>query len=211
MKKKCKVVMLPTNNKSKIWLGKDTILKSYNQDQHAGSPGNAFHLYILSDDEIKKGDWYIHGNNYICQLKSDNPQSNYNSKYNKKIIATTDSSLSPFLGFDTESGIDVSNKIPSIPQSFIDKYVNEYNKGNKIEEVMVEYEPLIDEDTFNIDEDTFNIVDCLLLNPDNSINIKYIKDSWTREEVIGMLNQVNVLPDSMIKFDINEWIENNLY
>jgi septation ring formation regulator EzrA len=36
------------------------------------------------------------------------------------------------------------NNLPSIPQSFIKKYIEMYNKGQQIKEVMVEYDEIPD-------------------------------------------------------------------
>ena len=80
-------------------------------------------------------------------------------KESKSIIAVTDSS------FD----------LPSIPQSFIERYVEEYNKGNIIEDVMVEYD-------HNLPE--YGGVMPRVSATDNTINIKIIKDSWNRAELL---------------------------
>jgi hypothetical protein len=99
------------------------------------------HLYILSNDKIKEGDWYFNQivtrdiNNHItpigaipirCTHESDicNKEKCY------KIIASTDSSL-------IIKDIDTTYKrikefLPSIPQSFINRYISKHNKGNKI-------------------------------------------------------------------------------
>ena len=61
MKKRVKVVMLPTENKSHIFLH-----KKYNQLHYVDTPihdepiEKNQHLYFLSDDEIKEGDYIYH-------------------------------------------------------------------------------------------------------------------------------------------------------
>ena len=210
--KKCKIVMLPHNNIVTI------ITKYHNGDPNIKgklSTNNDIcqyhtnqHLYILSDDEIKEGDW--------CYVKEDSPYpptiekvvsikdnfiiSNLGSSYindSKKIIATTDKSLKiPRKDTHLNAVWKLDGALlPQPSQSFIEKYIEEYNKGNQIEEVMVEYE-----------EDLIKVYDNLgghpgghwELNPetngiklfvkcDNTITIKNIKESWNREELKKIL------------------------
>ena len=53
MLKKCVVLLFPTKEKSNIWLRNDKL--EYNSS--ASQRINPHHLYIISDEEIKKGDW----------------------------------------------------------------------------------------------------------------------------------------------------------
>ena len=211
MLKKCKVVMLSTNEKAKY---KDLIINPKNnqlfQFEHQRCTEVAQHLYILSDDEIKEGDWFYDAElNVIEQLHSEElPMS-----CDKKIIASTDSSLM-FKGvYPYNPNVDYN--IPSIPQSFIDKYVSEYNKGNIIEEVMVEW---LTSSDGHYDEK--NIWHWKLLAPlvnpgNNTINIKGIKNSWTKDEVIdlcerawqGALNKHN---EPLTAPGFTMWIKTNL-
>ena len=101
--KKCQVLLLPTNEKAKMWLNKfsnqlhiDTVEK----ENHENAINQ--HLYILSDEEIKEGDWYMycHFGEWIISnsretLKNEtNTLENLNKDdYFKKIIATTDFEL----------------------------------------------------------------------------------------------------------------------
>jgi hypothetical protein len=201
MKKKCKVVMLATDSKSTLFIGKTSgqlhELAIPDKDESTINQ----HLYILSDDEIKECDWISDGRSvWHIPVTLDG----YINLY--KIIATTDSSLSPYLGNDMHAGEELTIKLPSIPQSFIDKYVSEYNKGNKIKEVMVEYINNYD------DVEILSDFEEPKLNPDNTINISTIKDSWTREEVIALIKKYG---KDIHKYEIseesfNEWIETNL-
>lgn len=221
MKKICKVVMLPTDKNvfSPIYLDAQNRWKKLTYSSRGSHVDKYHHLYILSDEEIKEGDWYIHSGidgqgksystiNYCVKPTRIPTDEQYNSlvspEFNrdtlfvdgmfakdcKKIIATTDKSLSPFMGFDTESGKDLSDYIPSIPQSFIDYYIAEYNKGNVITEVEVEYEKYMTDGWIPSYNDPDNI-GCapnaefdyrLKVNPDNTINIYSIKTSWTKDE-----------------------------
>ncbi len=47
--------------------------------------------------------------------------------------------------------------------------------------------------------------------PDNTINIKSVKDSWTREEVINIVKKLNYhFGASMSTQKFDKWIESNL-
>jgi len=47
------------------------------------------------------------------------------------------------------------------------------------------------------------------VNSDNTINIKPIKDSWSREEVVHFLNQYRLFGHSDLP-GFNKWVEENL-
>ena len=157
------------------------------------------HLYVLSDDEIKEGDWcYDLKNNCILQAKSS-----YEGMRIKKIIATTDTTLG----------------LPQPSRQFIEKYIEEYNRGNIITDVLIEYELISNEEYFgntvNPDNDVPYFDEKLKINPkDNTITIKKVKDSWNRGEVIILLKKV--LAESKEQYSlldrvgINKWIEENL-
>ena len=105
----------------------------------------AQHLYIISDDEIKDGDYFLADNRLnttsnkglpnwvLCKCTkvknswvycNEIPDEGHNGDWCKKIIATTDESLN----------------LPQPSQQFIQKYIEEYNKGNIITDVLVEYD-----------------------------------------------------------------------
>jgi hypothetical protein len=111
------------------------------------------HLYIISGDEIKEGDWCINTNeNILCKCVNTNDKGLFEHTigrghqihitYCKKIIATTDKSL----GFkeateDYEVGssgfikIQQNGALPQIPESFIQAYIKAYNEEKPITEV----------------------------------------------------------------------------
>lgn len=204
MKKKCKIVLLPIN-KTYGAIEYDPQDKKYSVESKQYHHKSPHELYILSDDEIKDNDYFIENNN-IFQAYSNFVRLNMD-KTILKIIATTDSSL-VVKDFDTTYK-RVRVYLPSIPQSFIDKYVSEYNKGNKIEEVMIEYKGF---DNLNSMNDSSITGWIPKLNPDNTINISAYKDSWNKDELNkeammfytkyhGILNQGDM--QSIAKF-INE-------
>ena len=213
MYKKCGLIILPTKGKSNLFLYKDNILQYQPGSQYAFKDIKAQHLYIISDnDRIKEGDWYLDTlNNLVFPYNKMHGQL----PTDKKIIATTDSSFNKLHHSDNilvSGRHSVSNNVivfPSIPQSFIDKYVSEYNKGNVIKEVLVEYNGKGEIDGTGLCEGTYCETH-LKLNPDNTINIKNLKDSWTREEVKTLFDRFYQAFDMISQEWYDEWIKNNL-
>lgn len=172
---KKKVVMLPTNEKVKMWLNKfsnqlhiDTVEK----ENHENAINQ--HLYFLSSEEIKEGDWCFDIVNGKV-LKADH-DVNYEQDVVKKIIATTNTNLiiDKYYPQFTVDKNPIIKYLPQIPQSFIEYFIFQYNKGNIITEVMVEY-ILNNEDFDDIIEKVWDNDYKLKINvKDNTINIKPI-------------------------------------
>jgi hypothetical protein len=252
--KKCQVVMLPTNEKAEDCLAtyynsKMSIVKGLLTKSYLASAGiKCFHLYFLSDEEIKEGDWmYKDLDKKPIQWDGDMSTTKNPERYGyKKIIATTDSSLK--LLCKCNSGIDwwhnskatnceheiedhynkalrcdLKLHLPQPSQSFLEVFVTEYNKGNQIKEVLVEYE-----ENWKVDEEcptglrqykTGNTLK--ISSKDNTITIKKVKDSWSREEVIQLASNVfraghergfSGYPrtENWTKQTLENWIEQNL-
>jgi hypothetical protein len=143
MLKKIQVILLPTNQKTDIALVKSKNLLFYlpngdlvfeEDSTHIGQ-----HFYFLSNDEIKNLDWFIN-NQGLWQCNNGIIPKGLNPK---KVIATTNSSLKVEDDFDIHEIptqlVPVSKALPQPSQSFIEKYVERYNAGNPITDVMVEY------------------------------------------------------------------------
>lgn len=138
--KKCQVVMLATKNKTE-------------------------YLYILSDEEIKEGN-YIYSNrtqsifkagkfkskagfevHSVTPLKSDVEEGKTYTycgedyiQYCKKVIATTNRELDFDIKQDKELvGWAVLKPLPKLSNEFIQYFIEEYNKGNVITEISVKY------------------------------------------------------------------------
>ena len=225
IKRKCQIVLLPTKNKSNIQLqmneklhlenGSSISLKSYQ------------HLYITSDEEIKEGDWCYNSKRKSIELGKYMIGTN-EFIFCKKIIATTNTSLISIneqyfdVNKSRKSAVLEQKTLPQIPQEFIEAYVKAYNEGNPITEVIVEYEIICGRCYSNTDE-CWSAKECsrntdfpdivkLKVNSDNTINIKLIKDNWSREEVKQLCklafkyhcdnSRTTSLPD--------KWIEENL-
>ena len=170
MVKDCKVVMLPIDKKAKF---NDLVINPFFdwlfQFKHQNCTEYAQHLYILSDEEIKQGDWILDIKNPIKprQVKTKHLLEDLFDT-EKKIIATTDSSLTrEIFGL----GETAMCPLPKPPQSFIDKFVEQYNKENVIENVMVEY--VINNKGYDKKED-FPYQECEILKVNQSNEITTI-------------------------------------
>ena len=212
--KKVKGVMLPTNEPSKIGnlatYQKRSLAKVIKEGINPiGSTVQFWNLYIISDDEIKENNTHFY-NPHSGQLHISENHTDYiaiNKNGCKKVIATTDTSLD----------------LPQPSQQFIQKYIEEYNRGNIITDILVEYELISNEEyfgnTINPDDDVPYFDERLKINSkDNTITIKKVKDSYSREEVIEFGNKVREYckntykEDSLHKvfFEWDKWIEENL-
>lgn len=144
------------------------------------------HLYILSDEEIPYNPNGGTNGIFLCLHELDHPEDVIvrnvgNCTGCRTILATTDTSLG----------------LPQIPQDFIQYYIEQYNKGNKIEEVMIEYEENLIPTLYegrewndnkasnpNGERSFYMKSEYTLKIPNNIISIKPIKESWSREEVV---------------------------
>ena len=174
MFKKAKAVMLPTNEPSKIGnlatYQKRSLAKVIKEGINPKDSTLQFwNLYIISDDEIKENNTHFY-NPHSGQLHISGNHTDYiaiNKNGCKKIIATTDVSLG----------------LPEPSKQFIQKYIEEYNKGNIITNVLVEYEYLLND---------MGVIPywCLKINPkDNTITIRKVKENYTKEELAQILEK----------------------
>ena len=182
-RKKCQVIMLPTEDKHAL-LHDDT---SFGTGLGLGSAYSntvtSQHLYIISDDKIEEGDWFIGEENQLVHasreiyedvfsiIKDANYSNIWRSK--GKIIATTDKSLKvkDFPELDNSA----TRSLPQPSQAFIEKYC----KLGGIDEVDIEYEYV----KIALGGTDLTMQWQLKVNCHNEIDIYSIKDSWSREEV----------------------------
>lgn len=215
---KIKVVMLPTNEKAIIIKEKITNklkISSLNNPQR----WDCQHLYFLSNEEIKEGDWCLvtinGGKNYhVWKYVSHNGKSDYSYidlrgqihkwgvKERNKIIATTDESLKIPYDSTTPISKDWGGKLLPRPSN---EFLKKYCELGGIDEVLVEYE----EYDWNEYTDTY-WNSKLKVAPDNTITIKPIKESWNREEVVKLIKEFhNCICDHPAR-SVNNWIKENL-
>ena len=230
--KRAQVVMLPTENilqnglqpysiySKPITKGGWMLPKSGAEARRLYQNNNqAYHLAIISDDEIEEDDWRydLKCNEIFKTSKSD--IENYDTNNCKKIIATTDTSLQILGEFCTNPG-NVGYHPKSLPQpsqQFIEKYIECYNKGEVITDILVEYEldeinSIICYGDCGICDNSCKIIHKLKVNPkDNTITIKKLRDIWNREEVINLIKSfASNYQYASNDIGYNKWIEENL-
>ena len=191
------IVMLATKY-GKITLYDYDNLKTLSlaQGNHKGTENTIIpqHLYIVSNEEIKEGDWYVIVQDskkgyQVATKPASKEEVSLQNKFNcKKIIATTDLSLNKYPLNTTDKNFKDFITLPKPSDSFIKNYIEEYNKGNVITKVLVEYEEYrsmlgldIDDNTkINYSEPWYE----LKVDSNNTITIKRLElELYTREEV----------------------------
>jgi hypothetical protein len=135
------------------------------------------YLYFLSSEEIKEEDWILNINtNSVTQHTGHGSMEWWN-----KIIATTEIELGT-LEYSKRCMKSYFYHLPQPSPKFVKAYIEAFNKGEKIEKVLVEYKVI---ENWKHPEfvGTNNI---LKLNSSNEITIKKVKSSWTREDVVDL-------------------------
>lgn len=198
--KRTKVVMLPTNEKAK----KGDLVISSKSNRLGFYDGDKAHaLYFYSDDEIKKGDWFI--NRVNSQISQCLGIEYFNKVDEKKIIATTDKTL---IFMRTELipeffWLKEGNIFPQPSEGFIQKFIDAYNSGDPITEVMVEYNHI--QSTTGLNEEWLKVN-----SSDYTITIRKMKDSWTREEVVSLCREAVSYNFNIQGSLFEKWIEQNI-
>jgi hypothetical protein len=230
MFKNAKVVMLPTKEKASIGsimiqngklslstkVFQDALNRRVESNPNSNSNVKNMNLYIITDDEIKESEFGVNlssGSLFkVLKVRNEGYDVEWitggnignNIEFNsiaepKKIIATTNTSLNEESRFNGKAW---ENLLPQPSKSFINKFIEEYNKGNIITDILVEYN--------DIYSDLFE----LKVNPkDNTITIKKIKNSWNRKEVHNLMMQSWINGESFVNqhYTIREtWIEKTL-
>ncbi len=192
------VVMLPTNqNKASIYqIGNSSFIDHSQCDDRY----NGRNLYIISHDEIKDGDWYINfqkkNKPYLNRSGTTKFDGLYTDCY--KIIATTDNELR--LNTAIRNSNENSEKyghldyiLPQPSKEFISRFIKEYNKGNIITDVLVEYEE------YNIPgNNSENEYKLKVNSKDNTITI--------RKKEINEYDILQILKEELHKYDVRKYI-----
>lgn len=191
MWKECNVVMLSTSQKAPIQLWGKWLFDCKDGEYSDREPEAInHHLYITSDDGIKEGDWYyskIHNAIFQCT----HSQQYFENEY--KIIVTTDTSLKVYAGYDEDiSHMGIYNSLPYPPYSLVHEFITQYNKGNVITKVLVEYKQIVANE---IDGLQFMDYTPILKLTNNAVNTKFVKNNWTKEElpIDQMLNLIGYI------------------
>lgn len=207
------VVMLPKSKRD--YNGKHiTLLNLVERKLEFGESNNDFHnaawavqqdIYIMSNEKIESGDWHLMKKGDFLD-KSDIEWC-HKHKY-QKVIATTDKGL---------------DSIPNLTHEFIQKYIHEYNKGNEIKKVLVEFEnaqscSLYPEKCCGNPLDSTNEGECvklqnLFVSKDNTINAKLVEKlpkQYDEDRLFNLLQDFLTIPENSIKEHIKLWIKENL-
>lgn len=138
---KGKIFLVPTDNKAEIG---DFVISKHCHDNslHSGIKTNESeiseirqHMYVTSDEKIHHGEWYfntIHNKPFKCIHVDQYFENEF------KIVATDDESLTEWTGMNAD--VPEYRPLPKPSKLFMGKYIREYNNGNIIVNVLIEYE-----------------------------------------------------------------------
>lgn len=203
---KCSVVMLTTNQQAidciilqsnkTLFYHKGHLTKDYLKNSLNATTQ---HLYIVSDREIKEGDW-CEADGVIWKY---NKQSALSHQLCQKIEATTD----PKLWWKQSEEPII--QIPKISIDFIKKYVEMYNSGKPIVDVMLGvvyakwmqghkgcgckegFQDLCDNHMVIKGHEYCKEAIEIKVNESNEVSIHPIQDTFTRAEVLFILKNYN--------------------
>lgn len=231
--KQAKVIMLPTDDNTAdlvlytkrntlYSIKNDGITYAYNKSLNPLQWSKQY-LYIVLDDEIKDKDKVIFNNNIYTILKTG---IIYNGDFDlqvadnmfipsnrsKKVIATTDLTLKPSCTCTESAAIYCGSKcqksLPTLPQQFIEQYIEFYNKEEVITDVLVEYE------NGYIDNKSVSNGMLKVISKDNTINIVLPKTNYSTDEVKQLLRlawaTASAYGDKTDEADCEDWINHNL-
>jgi hypothetical protein len=195
----CDIIMLPTDKVSKIGLNIDKKIYLHHSELTKNLPYyQPQHIYILLNEEIKGGDWYITNDNKVLQCRevlfgliyADGDYGRNNNSIKGKVIATTDSSL----GYTDLRISPVHNfcDLQQIPQQIIEHFIDEYNESNVIKKVLVEVELYHGINT--------SIAEVNAISGDDSMNWKGVGDYRDYKIKFNQNNEANILSEQ------NNWL-----
>ena len=175
---------------------------------------NGQHLYIVSNEKIKESDWYIWlDNSQICRAETDIMIINQHLKngHIKKIIATTNE----YIGYTDIRVSPVKNFCiyPQPSDSFIKKYIEEYNKGNQITKVLVEYSKHLSEPLHKILKSSKPLTHSYSLKVDsnNTITIKRLEpELYTREQLENHIRNAMRFKGYISEYEVQEYCKKYL-
>lgn len=155
-------------------------------------------LYVISNEEIKEGDWCLGGDRIFhntVQLDA------YINIY--KIVASTDKSLKETVSYDTDGKTPNGYAaIPTIPESFVNAYIEAYNENKPITEIDLEMEEFSRQ---------VPSITRIKTRSDGSI-INHESKMYSREDVKKLIYEFStkVFSEKFEADDTNKWIEEHL-
>lgn len=188
MKKRHKVVMLPTEKASNLWLQPNNLLRLANSLKEVGI-AKPQHLYVLSDDEIKEKDWWFDGVN----VRNDFTKwTKYQKGFDKKIIATTDKLITNCQCNSNPHKLtcdfNYREYLPQLPELFIEAYIKAYNEGKPITEVNLEYKYTINNKPLTHGNSHITPSITIKTRLDNTVIVHQSK-MYSRDEVETLIKQ----------------------
>lgn len=211
-----KVVMLPTEKASDLCLYtpqthdvSNNILNygNYNQRLYGLDKKPLYqHLYIISDEEIKEGDWFYNlATKEVLFASKDMLSWNMNATQEhkgwKKIVATTDKSLG--------EPRPHSQALAYIPTSFIEAYIKAYNEDKPITEVDLEmYEHIIGNQG-SMAFPNFETELRIKTRPDNTVIVHQSKQ-FTYQNALDFATWYSGMDKEKVKKQLDKWIQDNL-
>jgi len=237
--KKAEVIPLSDNKASKncLCLAPNGKLYTYD-DLPEGETFTPQHLYIVDNSEIKEGDWaYLEFYGTIGGLRQEVGKYDITKSYltKKKIIATTDSSLTIPCNCETvksagvcsaPNGYNCDNPLPRPSDDFLSVFCK--YKGN-IKKVLVEYnieddEPIYQGYSFDRTEiiqeaiktgGNSAVTFTLKVAPDNTITIKPLKEkerTYTKEDMwkawTSTMEEIPIYELNQLTEEFEEWLSN---
>lgn len=184
------------------------------------------HLYFTTDEEIKKGDWFInlgsggHPGVAIYQANSENSKAINEFKFPeiKKIIATTDTELHYNKVVEEDMHM-YKESLPHIPQHIIEAYVKKPFDKVLVEMTGTEWKEhtKIWMESMGDDPEDFEKKSELKTDSNNCIIIHPVEEkTYSRKEVevlcrnAHLLGMKETLPGYPKPETIDEWIKENL-
>jgi len=194
-------------------------------------PGGCKKIYLVSDDLIKEGDWYIDDVDTVREsITSDKDYWAVRLDY-VNIIATTDKSLIECEGCKRSKNIDTvytcncgCSSIKIIPQSFIQEYVKANGSIKEVEVEYIEYiggcDPVDMEGPITVTK-----IDMIKTTANNEViwslpEIKEYDEKWlselhsqkmySRDEVVNLFDKYWIESHSPGSTILSEWINENL-
>ena len=231
--KECSVTMLPTQVEPEYKVGFFKDILSLNNSKYDKSLilfrsidgieiPNPQHLYVISDDKIKIGYWYVinwGGIQSLQQCTSEKELISLEDRRDcKKIIATTNISLQSKCDGKCAK-YECVCLLPQPSDSFIQKYIDSYNQGKIITDILVEYEvEVLNEDWSKKSVVVTNNYILKINDKFNTITIKEVKNSYTKEKVIRLCKEswqvgfiVGYNDENSPSYETaNDWITKNL-
>jgi len=219
--KEVKVIMLPTQDKSTLYMlnAKKTLhMGEFDYCDDSNNERTNQHLYITIDEEIKEGDWFIANQGvrlcvginkddtqYPYMTMQDGEQINHSRHWKGKLISTTDIGL-------INNGLRSDTKIlmSQTPKSFIEEYCEQ----GGIDKAYVEYEEkIIPMSSVGSMGYTESYEEVLVVNEDNTINITLTcpKKEYVKQKIYEALGYFAHKHDIIIDGnEITKWFKDNL-